>query len=111
MFLVTVLIVGSRQKKTQSPASLDSNNQSDNLAAWPSNLERQFILDALLQDLRVDGRQFNQYRPIDLAFGDEYGSVRVSIGKTKYGKTFANIRLAYEMQDFHANICHRHQAQ
>ena len=49
----------------------------------PPNIERNFILEALLQDLRLDGRKFHQFRPIDVAFGEQYGSVYVTLGKTR----------------------------
>ena len=53
--------------------------------ADPSNVERNFILEALLQNLRVDGRAFNQFRHLDLEIGEEYGSVTVTLGKTRHG--------------------------
>ena len=49
----------------------------------PPNIEQNFILEALLQELRVDGRKFDQFRPIDIAFGEQYGSVSVTLGKTR----------------------------
>jgi exosome complex component RRP45 len=51
--------------------------------AEPSNVERAFILEALRQNIRVDGRAFDQFRPLDLAFGEEYGTATVSLGKTR----------------------------
>lgn len=49
-----------------------------------SNIERSFILDALTQNVRVDGRRFDQLREIDVEFGDEYGTVTLSLGKTRF---------------------------
>jgi exosome complex component RRP45 len=49
-----------------------------------STNEREFILQALQDGLRVDGRDFDRFRPLDLAFGDEYGSVDLRLGKTQY---------------------------
>ncbi len=46
--------------------------------------EKQFLLQALTENLRLDGREFTQYRPIDLSFGDEYGVAEVKFGKTMY---------------------------
>lgn len=46
--------------------------------------ERDFILEALREDVRLDGRQPDQYRPINLSFGEEYGHVRLQLGKTRY---------------------------
>lgn len=48
-----------------------------------SNLEREFILEALQQDIRLDGRTFDQWRNLVLEFGDEYGTATVTLGKTK----------------------------
>lgn len=46
--------------------------------------ERDFILEAARQDVRLDGRQPDQYRPINLSFGEEYGHVKLQLGKTRY---------------------------
>lgn len=51
--------------------------------ADPSNNEREFLLSALQQNLRLDHRAFDQFRPIALNFGDEYGVADVRIGKTR----------------------------
>jgi exosome complex component RRP45 len=51
--------------------------------ADPSNVERAFILEALSQNVRVDGRALDQFRNIELEFGDEYGSVSLRMGKTR----------------------------
>lgn len=52
--------------------------------AEPSLNERQFVLQALKEGLRLDGRKFDQYRSLELTFGDQYGVVEVSLGKTKF---------------------------
>lgn len=49
-----------------------------------SNSERAFILEALAQNLRIDGRAFDQLRNLDIGLGDEYGTVTVKLGQTKY---------------------------
>lgn len=49
----------------------------------PSTNEREFLLTALRQNLRLDSRPLDQFRPISLAFGDEYGVSDVRIGKTR----------------------------
>lgn len=46
--------------------------------------ERDFILNALREDVRLDGRQPDQLRPLNVSFGDEYGHVKVQLGKTRY---------------------------
>lgn len=48
-----------------------------------SNVERSFILDALSQGIRTDGRGLYQFRNIDLALGEEYGTATVSMGNTR----------------------------
>ena len=53
--------------------------------AEPSANEKAFLLKALQDEqIRLDGREFDQYRPLELTFGDEYGVANVSLGKTKY---------------------------
>ena len=52
--------------------------------AEPSNNERAFILEALQEDIRLDGRGLESYRDIQLSFGDEYGAADVRLGKTRY---------------------------
>ncbi|KAK2734224.1 hypothetical protein FQN57_001745 [Myotisia sp. PD_48] len=44
--------------------------------------EREFILEAFQRDVRLDGRKFDQFRPLSLSFGKEYGNVKVQLGKT-----------------------------
>lgn len=50
----------------------------------PSINEKEFVLKALTEELRLDGRGFDQYRDIELIFGDEYGVADVRLGKTRY---------------------------
>lgn len=47
-----------------------------------SNVEKSFILEALTQNLRLDNRKFDQHRPTQLTFGEQYGTVTVNVGKT-----------------------------
>jgi exosome complex component RRP45 len=49
-----------------------------------SNVERTFILEALSQGVRVDGRTLNQFRRIELELGGEYGTATVRLGRTRY---------------------------
>ena len=49
----------------------------------PSLNEKQFILRTLQENLRVDGRSFDQFRESKLSFGNEYGVVDVALGNTK----------------------------
>jgi exosome complex component RRP45 len=49
----------------------------------PSTNERQFVLDALKQGLRVDGRDFESFRELELSFGEDYGLADVQLGKTR----------------------------
>jgi exosome complex component RRP45 len=51
--------------------------------AETSNVERSFVLEALRQNIRIDGRALDQFRPIDLTFGEDYGTTTVSLGKTR----------------------------
>lgn len=61
--------------------------------AQPSLIERDFITSALRENIRLDGRAFDEYRNLTLEFGDEYGVVDVMLGKTRcvlmiYGSYF-----------------------
>lgn len=49
----------------------------------PSTNERDFLLSALQENLRLDSRALDQFRPISLTFGDEYGTADLRIGKTR----------------------------
>lgn len=51
--------------------------------ADPSNNEKTFLLQALRENIRLDGRAFDEFRPLDLSFGDEYGVATVQLGKTR----------------------------
>ncbi|KAL8872982.1 MAG: hypothetical protein Q9174_001485 [Haloplaca sp. 1 TL-2023] len=51
--------------------------------AEPSKNEREFILEALQQDDRIDGRALDAYRNVEISFGDEYGVADVQLGKTR----------------------------
>lgn len=46
--------------------------------------ERDFVVNALREDVRLDGRQPDQLRPLKVSFGEEYGHVKVQLGKTRY---------------------------
>merc|ERR1712187_27408 len=54
----------------------------NNKEAPLSIAERDFILNALREDVRLDGRGADQLRPLKVSFGDEYGHVKVQLGKT-----------------------------
>lgn len=51
--------------------------------AEPSINERTFLLQALQENLRLDGRPLDVYRNIDISFGDDYGVADVRLGKTR----------------------------
>lgn len=51
--------------------------------AEPSTNEQAFVLSALRENLRLDSRDFEQFRPISLVFGEEYGTADVQLGKTR----------------------------
>lgn len=51
--------------------------------AEPSLNEKTFVTQALQENVRLDNRAFDEYRPIDLGFGDEYGTTEVRLGKTR----------------------------
>ncbi|KAF1828888.1 exoribonuclease [Decorospora gaudefroyi] len=45
--------------------------------------EREFIKQALQEQIRLDRRAFDAFRPLELTFGDEYGVADVQLGKTR----------------------------
>lgn len=49
-----------------------------------SNNERDFILAALREKIRMDLRGPYDYRKLEIAYGRDYGSVFVRLGFTKY---------------------------
>jgi len=49
----------------------------------PSLNEKQFFAKALQENIRIDGRVFDQFRELDLEFGDGYGVADVRLGKTR----------------------------
>ena len=51
--------------------------------AEPSINERAFILEALQEDIRLDGRPLDAYRQLHIAFGEKYGVADVQLGKTR----------------------------
>ncbi|CCH58809.1 hypothetical protein TBLA_0A10310 [Henningerozyma blattae CBS 6284] len=48
-----------------------------------SGSENKFILDCLKENYRLDGRKFDEFRKVDIKFGNEYGDVTVTMDKTK----------------------------
>jgi hypothetical protein len=50
--------------------------------------EREFISQALQEQIRIDGRAFDAFRPLELTFGDEYGVADVQLGKTRCAYQF-----------------------
>uniref|UniRef100_A0A8D8XFY3 Exosome complex component RRP45 n=1 Tax=Cacopsylla melanoneura TaxID=428564 RepID=A0A8D8XFY3_9HEMI len=48
-----------------------------------SNLEKTFVLSGILQNKRLDGRRFHEFRKLEINFGKEWGSCMVSLGETK----------------------------
>ncbi len=51
--------------------------------AEPSLNEKAFVPQAIEDKKRLDGREFNEYRPLELTFGDEHGVADVKLGKTR----------------------------
>lgn len=50
----------------------------------PSLNEGEFLLEALKQQIRIDGRGIYDVRSIEIKFGAEYGQVEVQLGRTRY---------------------------
>ena len=62
---------------------LHSNSCGMPREAEPSLSERTFVLNTIEQGLRLDGRAFDQWRSLNLSFGDEHGVADVRLGKTR----------------------------
>lgn len=58
--------------------------------AEPSINERTFVLEALRNYTRLDGRALDAYRPLEISFGDDYGAASVRLGKTRYRESPIN---------------------
>ncbi|KAL2205071.1 ribosomal protein S5 domain 2-like protein [Sarocladium strictum] len=69
--------------------------------AEPSLSERTFLIQALDEGLRLDGRKFEQFRSFGLTFGDEYGVADVKFGKTRVlAKVTAEVTVPYADRPF-----------
>lgn len=70
----------------------------------PSTNERAFLLSALRENLRLDSRALDAFRPISLSFpsgADEYGTADVRIGKTRVlAKISAEVVAPYQDRKF-----------
>jgi len=51
--------------------------------AEPSINERNFVLEALQQNVRLDGRALDAYRDLEISFEDGYGVADIRLGKTR----------------------------
>lgn len=58
-----------------------------------SVIENGFILKAVDDGWRLDLRGLNEYRPVNISFGEEYGNVQVVLGKTKSVALFLSLDL------------------
>ncbi|QPG74039.1 hypothetical protein FOA43_001358 [Brettanomyces nanus] len=67
-----------------------------------STNEQNFVLEALKQDVRLDGRKLNEMREVNIKIlPSEYGHVEVSLGRTRVGcKVSSEIVKPYEDRPF-----------
>ncbi|PHH76962.1 hypothetical protein CDD82_3736 [Ophiocordyceps australis] len=69
--------------------------------AEPSLAEKEFVCKALGEGLRLDGRSLDEFRPLQLSFGDEYGVASVRCGKTSIvAKVSAEVTVPYADRPF-----------
>ncbi|KEZ42443.1 Exosome complex component rrp45 [Scedosporium apiospermum] len=69
--------------------------------AEPSLNEKAFVLQAIEEKQRLDGRNFEDYRPLELTFGDEHGVADVQLGKTRVlVKVSAEVAVPYPDRPF-----------
>jgi exosome complex component RRP45 len=73
----------------------------------PPTLQKEFILAALAEGKRTDGRALLQTRNVEYTFGSELGWVECRLGKTRYA-----IRLLSKLidQGYCADTCRYGQA-
>ena len=45
--------------------------------------EKTFLLEALSEDVRLDGRALDAFRDVEILFGDDYGVADVRLGRTR----------------------------
>ena len=50
----------------------------------PSTNEKLFILNALTEGIRLDERELDSFRDLQLEFGKDYGLADVRLGKTRF---------------------------
>ena len=62
--------------------------------AEPSLNERKFILEALREDIRLDGRTLDGFRDLDISFGEEYGLADVTLGTTRYNSRHHGLQIS-----------------
>lgn len=67
--------------------------------AEPSINERTFVLEALRNNIRLDGRALDAYRPLEISFGDDYGAAGVRLGKTRYTKSLISTHTCRSYSD------------
>ncbi|KAL7816326.1 ribosomal protein S5 domain 2-type protein [Trichoderma aethiopicum] len=69
--------------------------------AEPSLSERTFTLQAISEGLRLDGRKLDEFRRLELSFGDEYGVADVKLGKTRVlAKVSAEVTVPFADRPF-----------
>lgn len=78
---LTILFKDS--KKTHKHAKGDQHRINMPRETEPSLNERSFVLQALRENIRLDGRALDAFRHMELSFGDEYGVADVRLGKTR----------------------------
>uniref|UniRef100_W5M593 Exosome complex component RRP45 n=1 Tax=Lepisosteus oculatus TaxID=7918 RepID=W5M593_LEPOC len=61
-----------------------------------SNCERQFLLTAIKEKKRLDGRQTYDYRNIKITFGTQYGCCIVDLGKTRQSELLVKLNRQLE---------------
>lgn len=75
--------------------------------AEPSLNEKVFLVQALQEGHRLDGRELEQFRKLELSFGEQYGVADVTLGKTRSVKTESTnqIEINFRPQDTRQGIC------
>ena len=64
----------------------------------PSLNEKAFVLQALQEGVRIDGRGFGELRSLDLQLGDEYGIADVRWGRTRLVSSCSRCRMSLSLE-------------
>src|SRR5262249_30442573 len=86
---IVLFLYSARLSSPFPPFVSDSSSPTHEKSMPPRDVElsvneKNFVLEALKKGLRIDGREFDAFRDVKIEFGEEYGLVDVTLGKTRF---------------------------